>query len=57
MNKVTVIVKTYDAPAKTDVRVHSDWDDAGYVLIEAGDETRRVRACDLLRAIDSATNR
>lgn len=57
MIKVTNELPTYDEPAKTDVRVHSHWNEPSKVVIEFnGGEKRTVVASELIAAIKNATN-
>lgn len=54
--KVTCEVRTYDEPAKPDIKVHSHWNDSGKIVIEIGDETITVVSNDLITAIKNCSN-
>ena len=54
--KVSCEVPVCDTPAKTNIRVHHDPEGPVYIQIEVGQETRRVPAADLIRAIQNCTN-
>lgn len=54
--KVTSIVKSYDEPAKCDIKVHSHWNDKSKIVLELEDKQVTVNAYDLFAAIKNAIN-
>lgn len=55
--KVTNEIANYDEPRKTDVRIHSHWNEPQKVILEfVGGEKRTVLAKDLEAAIKNAQN-
>ena len=49
--KVTVELEDYSNPAKTHVRVHSDWRDGDYVEIEIAGDRHVVSGEELISAV------
>jgi hypothetical protein len=55
--KVTSEVSSYDEPAKTNIQVHSHWNNRKLVVLEFQDgQKRTVSARELTVAIENATN-
>ena len=55
--KVTCQLKTYDEPAKPDIKVHAHWNSDRLVVLQLSDEhSVTVSANDLREAIKNATN-
>jgi hypothetical protein len=54
--KATCIIKTYDEPAKGDMKIDNHWNDNKMVVITIDGGTRTVVAADLIKAIQNCTN-
>ena len=54
--KVTCEVKTYDEPAKPDIRVHSHWNESSKIVLEIGEQKITVVARDLIAAVNNCAN-
>lgn len=58
MNRIknTSVVRTYDDPAKTEIKIDSHWNQTDKITITIGEEKRTVVGSDLKMAIDNCMN-